>query len=337
MRIHRRTLLGASLASLATIPLAGCARRRERLPGQIIFQGAYENHATEPIHTAMQRWAELLEERSDGQMVMDLYPSSQLGSKLDLIDQMLAGSPVITLADGAFYADQGVSDFGIMWAPFLFDTWDQCWTLIKSQWYADRCTDLENRGLKILTSNWKYGDRDTMLSTPIDSVEGLHGMKIRVPSNVMIIKGFEALGATPTPMALSDVYTSLQQGTIDGLENPVSVLANGKFQEVCKYLLLDSHIKNFTTWVTGAETIHNLSDEQAEILMTTGDEAGLYYNELQDADYDVALASMTDDGVQILDIDLDEFKAKAQSFYELPAIKQMFSPGLYETVKEAMS
>ena len=71
----------------------------------------------------MLEWARLLDERSDGEVRMSLFPSSQLGSKTDVIDQMLAGSPVITLADGAFYADQGVPDFGITFAPFLFETW----------------------------------------------------------------------------------------------------------------------------------------------------------------------------------------------------------------------
>ena len=68
-------------------------------------------------------------------MAIEVYPDSQLGDKSSLIDSMLLGENVCTLADGAFYADYGVPDFGIVFGPFLFDNWDQCWTLIESDWY----------------------------------------------------------------------------------------------------------------------------------------------------------------------------------------------------------
>ena len=194
MTLGRRSFLGASVAT-AALGTAACTRAPDRAPGDpIVLQGAYENNPGEPIHDSMLEWARLLDERSDGEVRMSLFPSSQLGSKTDVIDQMLAGSPVITLADGAFYADQGVPDFGITFAPFLFETWDDCWTLTESEWYREQLAALEQKGLKILCSNWIYGERHTLL-TP-----------------------------TPTPMALGDVYTSLQQGTIDGLENPLPAI-----------------------------------------------------------------------------------------------------------------
>lgn len=186
MTLGRRSFLGASVAT-AALGTAACTRAPDRVPGDpIVLQGAYEKNPGEPIHDSMLEWARLLDERSDGEVRMSLFPSSQLGSKTDVIDQMLAGSPVITLADGAFYADQGVPDFGITFAPFLFETWEDCWTLTESEWYREQLAALEQKGLKILCSNWIYGERHTLL-TP-----------------------------TPTPMALGDVYTSLQQGRSTG-------------------------------------------------------------------------------------------------------------------------
>ena len=91
-----------------------------------------------------------MDKKSNGGMVIEIFPNSALGSKNELIDQMLLGEPVITLADGAFYADYGVPDFGIVFAPFLFENWDQCWKLIKSKWYADQSKQLEGKGLKLL-------------------------------------------------------------------------------------------------------------------------------------------------------------------------------------------
>lgn len=336
MRISRRTLLASAAALGAAGTLSACSTRPSGPEADIVFLAGYENHPGEPVHDGMSRWAELLEERSNGTMRMELYPSSQLGSKSDLIDQMYAGAPVITLADGAFYADQGVPDFGITFAPYLFDDWDQAWALSESDWYAGQSELLAAKGLRILTSKWKYGDRHTLLNRSIQDVDDLHGLKIRVPGNVIQISGFAALGATPTPLPLGDVYTALQQGTINGLENPVPVLANGKFHEVAKYLVLDAHVRNFTTWLTAEATFQSLTPEQRDLIQSTGDEAGLFNNELQDQTYDEALASMIDGGVEILDVDLDAFRDKAQSFYEMPEIVKMWTPGLYDTVREAM-
>lgn len=138
MTLGRRSFMGASLA-VAALGGAACTRTPDRAPGDpIVLQGTYQNNPGEPIDDSMREWARLLEERFDGEMTMSLFPLSQLGSKTDVIDQMLAGSPVITLADGAFFADQGVPDFGISFAPFLFERSDDCWRLTESEWYAQQ-------------------------------------------------------------------------------------------------------------------------------------------------------------------------------------------------------
>lgn len=304
----------------------------------VVIQIGYENNPGEPVDQALNKWKELLEAKSNGTMKIELYPSSQLGKKNDLIDQMMAGQPVITLADGAFYADRGVKDFGIVFGPYLFDNWDQCWKLTKSEWYDKQCKDLEAKGLKIITSNWQYGARHTLTKNPVNTVEDLAGMKIRVPNNTIQVKGFEVLGAVPTPMALGDVYTALQQGTIDGLENPLPVLYNGKFQEVAKYLILDGHVLNFTTWVCGAEFFNSLTPEQQEMLVSTGNEAGVYNNELIAKSEAEVIEKFKAEGVTVVEPSpevMKGFQDKAAPFYTLPEFKD-WSPNLFETVKDAM-
>ena len=335
----KRILLGAVSALLAAATLTGCGSGQQSAAkdGKVIIQVGYENNPGEPFDKGVNKWKELLEQKSNGTMIIETYPSSQLGSKNDLIDQMIAGQPVVTLADGAFYADRGVKDFGIVFGPFLFDNWDQCWNLVKSQWYADKSKDLEGKGLKILGSNWVYGARHTLTTKPVNSVEDLKGMKIRVPNNAIQVKGFEVLGAVPTPMPLGDTYTALQQGTIDGVENPLPVLYNGKFQEVAKYLILDGHVKNFTTLVCGTQFFNTLTPEQQKLLIETCEEAGLYNNEQQAASEKEVLEKFRSEGVTVVepsDAVLQGFRNAAQKFYTLPDFG--WSKGLYETVKSAM-
>lgn len=302
----------------------------------ITIQIGYENNPGEPIDLACHEWQRLLEKKSGGSMKIELFPSSQLGSKTDLIDQMIAGAPVVTIADGGFYAERGVPDFGIVFGPYLFHSWDDCWKLVESDWYQEQVDKLSKNGLRVLSSNWIYGDRHTMTTKPVHSPADLKGMKIRVASSIVFIKGFEALGATPTPMALGEVYTSLQQGVVDGLENPLTVLDGGKFGEVAKYLILDGHIKNFTTWCTGEAFFQSLTDEQKKMLVDSANEAGLYNNNQAKDLESKSRKNLEAMGVKIYEPTADEkaaFQKAAAAFYEYPEIKGKWTLGLYERVK----
>ncbi len=269
-------------------------------------------------------------------MAIEVYPDSQLGDKSSLIDSMLLGENVCTLADGAFYVDYGVPDFGIVFGPFLFDSWEQCWTLIESDWYKDQCAKLEEKGLKLIASNWIYGERHTLTNVPVNTVDDLKGLKIRVPSNEIQSKGFDVLGATSTGMALGDVYQALQTKTIDGAENPLATLYGRKLHEVAQYLILDGHVKNFTTWVVSADWFNSLTEEQQNWLIETATEAGEYNNEVQQAAEADYLQKMKDEGVTVVEPSeevLAGFKEKAQPFYEMDF---GWTDGLYDTVRAAM-
>jgi TRAP-type C4-dicarboxylate transport system substrate-binding protein len=194
---------------------------------------------------------------------------------------------------------------------------------------------LEGKGLKVVGANWIYGDRHTLSKKPIRTPEDFKGQKLRVPNNLIQVKGIEVMGATPTPLPLGDVYTALQQGVVDGLENPLPVLYNGKFQEVAKYLTLDAHIKNFTTLVCGTKFFDSLTPEQQQILIDTCKEAGVFNNNLQNKLAEEMIAKFKKEGVEVITVDIAKFKAKAQAFYSLKDFTSKWSKGLYQTVSKA--
>lgn len=305
----------------------------------ITLQIGFENSMSEPIGKGLAKWQELVAEKGDGSIVIELFPDSQLGNKTDLIDQMLLGEPVMTLADGAFFADYGVPDMGIVFGPFLFENWDQCWTLIESDWWNEQCAKLEDLGIKMVAANWAYGARHTLTTKPVHTPADLAGLQIRVPTNQIQTKGFEYLGATPVGMSLGDVYTALQQGTIDGGENPLSTLYGRKHHEVAKYLCLDGHVLNFTNWVCSADWFNSLTAEQQTLLLETGKEAGIYNNQLQaeaDAYY---MDLMVKEGVTVYEPTAEDIKAfqdAALGFYSDKDVTANWTPDLYNTVKAAM-
>ena len=302
-----------------------------------VLQIGFENSMSEPIGQGLQKWQELLAAK-DVDLTIELFPDSQLGNKTDIIDQMLLGEPVMTLADGAFFADYGVPDMGIVFGPFLFDNWDQCWKLTESDWWAEQCAKLNDMGIKMVAANWAYGARHTLTTKPVNTVDDLAGLQIRVPTNQIQTKGFEVLGATPVGMSLGDVYTALQQGTIDGGENPLSTLYGRKHHEVAKYLIMDGHVLNFTNWVCSSMWFDSLTPEQQEALIETGKEAGVYNNELQAQADEYYKGLMIDEGVTVVEPTeevLQGFRDKAKAFYDLGSTFG-WSDGLYDTVCAAM-
>lgn len=334
--MQKYKVLSAAVASV----LMAFSAAQALAADEVVLRVGYGNNPGEPFDLGCQKWKELIEERSGGKFKIELYPSSQLGSKDDVMDQMVAGEPVATLTDGAFFYDRGIKDMGIVFGPFLYDNWEQAFKLADSKWFKDQA-DLvaKDAHLKIIGADWRYGARHTLTTKPVTKLADLKGMKIRVPTNNIQVKGFEVLGATPTPMALGDVYTSLQQGTIDGVENPIPVLYNGKFHEVAKYLLLDAHVYNVTNIVVGTDFYDSLTAEQQKLLVETCHDAGVYQNEIVEKSETELLEQFKKEGVTVTEPSA-EFKQElidaSKKFYELPEFTKDWTPGLYDTVKAAM-
>lgn len=332
--------LALLMSCAVVLSMSGCSGQTDTVQNtaaesskKIRIMIGYENNPGEPIDLACHEWKRLAEERSGGTMRVDLYPSSQLGSKDNIIDQAVNGDCVVTLANGPFFQDRGIQDFGVLFAPYLFDGWEDLEKVVDSSWFAGKSQELEeNVGLKILTT-WRYGIRHTITKKPVNAVSDLKGKKIRVPNQTILIKVFESLGATPTPMAMSDIYTALQQGTIDGAENPLPVILNGAYQEVAKNLVLDAHTYDMTCWIMGADFFNTLTKEQQDILMECGDEAGVFNSaQLEKADEE-ALEALKKEGVTVSPLTPEDFKKAGETFYDDPQIKAMWSEGLIDEMK----
>lgn len=305
----------------------------------VVISVGFENSMNDPMAQAVEKWKELVEEKSGGAIVLELYPDSQLGNKNDLIDSMQLGEQVITIADGAFLSEYGASDLGIVFGPYLFNSWDECWKLQESDWYKGQDELLQENGLKIVASNWKLGERHLLTVSPVEHPEDLKGMKIRVPNNQVQIESINAIKATATPMAASEVYQALQTKTIDGLENVTSAFYSMQWAEPAKYVYKDAHIYNFAIWVCGSSFFDGLSGEQQEWLVSTAKEAGIYNNDQQEtAEQEYVDKLVNEMGVTFTEVsseDKQKLIEMSQSFYD-KAASYGWSEGLYDTVMKAM-
>jgi tripartite ATP-independent transporter DctP family solute receptor len=298
----------------------------------VIIKLTYENNPNEPIDQGAHRWAELVKKRSKGAIEIQIFPSSQLGSKLDLVEQMKLGANIITISDGSYLMDY-VPDMGIVMAPYLLTNFNQMFKLTKSEWWKEQSALLEKKGLKIVSNNWIYGDRHLLTKKPVYSPDDLKGMKIRVPNNQISVKMFNLMGAAATPMALADVYTALQQGVCDGVENPLPVLFANKFQETCKNLTLTAHQKNFSVFIAGTKFFNTLSNEQKRIIMESGDAAALFSNKRLEAQTAQMISEFKKSGCKIIKVNPSKFTAKVLPLYEEYEKSGKWTPGLYKKIQ----
>ncbi len=294
----------------------------------------HDNAPGEPLSEAALYWAERLNEVSGGTMVLDVYDSSAAGSKNDLLDQMMAGDAVMVVGDGGFATDYGVADMGITMGPYLFSDWSQVNKLVESDLWKELKEDMAEAGMTIVGDNWQYGARSTMSVNKIDSPEDFQGLLIRVPNNTVQIEGMAALGAAPTGLSLNEVYSALQAGNIEAVENPLSTLLANSFDEVCKYCVLDRHVYQIQFVVIGTEFFNSLTPEQQKWLVDTGTEAGVYQNQLMEAAEAENVQVLKDRNVEVIEIDYDAFAEASKSFYTDSETSKLWSAGLYDRVQE---
>ena len=283
-----RKILALLLSVVMVLSLAACGKQNDGTntgdstntgddantgdtTAKVTLQVAYENNPGEPISDAVEEWKRLVEDRSNGTIELQLFPSSQLGSKSDLMDQIVMGEPIITVCDGSFLASYGAPELDITSAPYVFDNFDQCWKVIASDWWTEQCGLLEQNGIHIVTTNWIFGERNIITTKPVKSVDDMKGLILRTPNTTSYVTAFQLMGAAPTAMAIGDCYTALQQGTIDGLENTYSTLYGSAFYEVAKYVTTTHHVNMFCQWIMSETLWESLTDEQRTILAETGD------------------------------------------------------------------
>lgn len=322
MNMLTKTLLGATTAIMLAMP--ALAETTVRI--------AYENNPGEPADLVMNRWKELVTEASDGEVVLELYPSSQLGAKKDVIEQGMLGVNVITIADVGFLTDYD-PDLGILFGPYLTDDAESLFKIYESDWFKEKEAKLQEQGIHIVIKNYLYGTRQLLATKKVETPDDLKGMKIRTPNNIMQIRAIEAMGGTPTPMPLGDVYPALTQGVIDGVENPLPVLFGQKLHEQAKELSMISYLQNTSLWLGGQAYFDTLDPEVVEMLHETGYEAGLYSQELAAAEDEKILEAMQEAGVTVTYPDVEPFREKAMAVYDqFPE----WSEGLYEEIQSQL-
>lgn len=273
-----------------------------------------ENHT---VHIALEEFAARTAELSDGRIQIKIYPNGQLGSEVEVLEQLMAGVVAMTKvsAPGLATYNNAYHTFGL---PYIFDGTEGFYEVMESPEMEEFYLSTEDDGFVALTY-YTSGARsfyttNKAIRTPAD----LKGLKIRVQDMKSQIDMMKALGGTPVAMAYGDVYTSLQTGIIDGTENNETALTTGLHGEVCKVYSVDQHAIIPDILVMSSVVWDRIAPEDQEIIIQAAKESTQSHKIAWEAAIEEAVAQAeTEMGVEfVYDVDIEAFRSATASMID---------------------
>lgn len=313
------------LACLMIVSLAACggsatpSTGTAAAPSKIELRVAYADPETSVFGKGAAAFAEKLEELSGGTMTCTMYANGTMGSIPEVAAMIQQGtcdvSPIVTSSLVDFCPELGVFDL-----PFLFKDYADARQVINGEAGEYLAGKMEEANMHV--ASWMtMGFRETTSSKPINSVADFKGVKIRTQSNEVHQAIFNALGASATVISFSELYTAMEQKTVDAQENPYVNIANNAYYEVQDYLIETNHVFQLAALLVSSSTYNKLTDEQKAWV----DEAAAYAADVEweatEGDNEAAKQACIDAGMNFTALDHDELLAATQSVYETYADK----------------
>jgi len=268
------------------------------------FRIPHVTSANEPVQEALEHFAELITERSDGRIEAEVFPGGQLGTNLEMFEQVDLGAEIIILADPG-YLSNFLPDFGVLNGPYLLDTPADFQKIIASEWYAGMVDQLRDEtNLELLTLNWFFGDRNVISSRPVATVADFDGLSIRVPPNPMWIATFDSLGARGEQIAWSEVYGALASGVVDAAEAPLGSIYGASLQENAKVISMTGHFYSWIGLAMNDELFASMPEDLQDVLKTSAIEAGNFMTDLVQDKQSEFIATLEGEGVSfVMEVD----------------------------------
>ncbi|BBH33207.1 MULTISPECIES: TRAP transporter substrate-binding protein [Pseudomonas] len=283
-----KTLLAGACAT--GLLLTGVASHADEIRERTL-RFAFQNVKEHPQGQGAQKFADLLGEKSGGKIKVRLFPGGTLGGDVQTVSALQGGTLDITVLNSGILAAQA-PDYAMLDFPFLFNNVEEAHAVIDGPVGQKLAAQLDSKGLVGL-GYWDLGFRNlTNSKHPVTRLEDMQGLKIRVIQSPIYLETFSALGANPVPMAFPEVYTGLEQHTIDGQENPFTVIEGNKFYEVQKYLSVTGHIFNPQSLIISQKTWSRLNDDEKAMIRAAAAEAQTFQREVTAASMDKAKATL---------------------------------------------
>jgi len=313
MRVERRFHVTAMviLAMLAVVVFSGCGGDS----GVVTLKMAHGLAPSHPVHKAMEFMAQRALEKSDSTLVIDIYPSEQLGNEKETLEKLQIGAIALTKVSSSML-ESFLDEYKVFAMPYLFRDDMHRWKVLNGEIGKRILASGEKLKLKGLVY-YDAGYRSFYtVAKPILHPDDLAGLKIRTQQSPMAIKLIQALGGSATPISWGELYTSLQQGVVDGAENNPPSLFTSNHYEVCTHYSLDEHTSVPDVVLINTQAWNRLSELHKTALMEAAEESVAYQRELWAAFVKDSMDKMTAAGLQVYRPDKTPFRERVQSLWQ---------------------
>lgn len=322
--MKRSLVVTLVLMVLATLLLGGCGGKAGGDAGKggqgaatgqkIVLKLGHNQSETSPRHLAAVKFAELVKEKTNGQVEVQIYPNETLGSEVEMVEAIQSGTLDLQVV-GLPILTNWVPELGVFGLPFLFQNADEAYATVDGPVGQKLKALTDSKGFKLL-SYWDLGFMQiTNNKRPIQKPEDIKGLKMRLQQQFVDIETFKALGASVVTMPFSELYMALSQGVVDGEQNPVNGIYDAKFYEVQKYLTLSNHIYTSLAVIASRKTWDKLPANAQEAITAAAEEAKLVSRQETQKLEQTALDKLKAAGMQVNTPDLTAFQQAVQPVY----------------------
>ena len=294
------------------------------------FKVSITQSTTDPMATYTQQWMDEVTEKTNGAVTFEFYPNGELGTINDVCEQIARGAAIIAYAGPDAYMSIA-PDMAILNSQYCLTNADQIDAVNQSEWFQGQCELLAAGNVHCLGWNYFTGYRHFLSKEPIETVEDLSGVQVRVADSAAAIAFIKSLGASPVVTNWNEVYSSLSTNIVTAAEAPLATLYSSSLQEVAKYCTLSNHLVSTGMMVLPEDIFNSMPAEYQQILTDAVYQAGTdftAYNLNSEAEYQ---AKMEEAGVTFITPDVASFAAKASTMYSSGDLS--FTPGLYEEIQ----
>jgi len=288
----------------------------------IVIKISHQNAVTHPIHEGLLEFKRILEEKSGGTMTADIYDSAVLGNDTSNAQQVIAGALDAAMVMGVSIYQGYDGRASVEELPFLFSTYEQAYAAYDGEfgdYIATEC--IEPQGGHVV-GFWDNGFRHfTNNIRAINEPADMHGIKFRTAEVELRLQMFDCLDSSAIVMAFSELYAAMQQGTVDGQENPMSNIVASCFYEVQKYLSLSGHIYNTSVFHFSDKFWDSLTDEQKQWVTEASDEAKAIARQINIENEEAYKQTCVDAGMEMNEVNKESFISAVQPVWDTFAEK----------------
>lgn len=261
-------------------------------------------------HKSAVKFGEEVKALTEGRVEVEVYPNESLGKEIDVINGMQLGTADMTITGESL--QNWAPKAALLALPYAYKSLDHMDQVASGEIGQQiEAEIIEKAGVRPLTY-FARGPRNLSANREITTPDDLSGFKLRVPNVPVFVAAWQAIGANPTPMAFSEVFTSLQNGTIEGQENPLALFKSGGFYEVQKVVNKTEHVRSWIYLTISERSWEKLSEADQAAVMEAAKRTQAYERELFLADEQALVADLEGRGVKFVEVDQAAFAAKAK-------------------------